>query len=46
MDKGYDSEKIHSLFRDKIRANSIIPVNKNKENENLGKIQKTVALNL
>jgi hypothetical protein len=30
MDKGYDSEKIHSLIREEIRANSIIPVRKRR----------------
>ena len=30
MDKGYDSEKIHSLIREEIRANSIIPVGKRR----------------
>ena len=28
MDKGYDTEKIHSLFRKEIRADSTIPVKK------------------
>ena len=26
MDKGYDSEKIHTLIREEIKANSIIPL--------------------
>jgi transposase-like protein len=26
MDKGYDSEKIHSLIREEIKADSIIPL--------------------
>jgi len=28
MDKGYDSEKIHSLSREEIRADSMIPLKK------------------
>ncbi len=28
MDKGYDTEKIHSLFRKEIRADSTMPVKK------------------
>lgn len=31
MDKGYDSEKIHSLIREEIGANSIIPVRERKK---------------
>lgn len=27
MDKGYDSEKIHTLIREEIKADSIIPLN-------------------
>ncbi len=30
MDKGYDTEKIHSLFRKEIRADSTIPVKKER----------------
>jgi hypothetical protein len=30
MDKGYDSEKIHSIIRDEIKADSIIPVRERK----------------
>jgi len=33
MDKGYDSEKIHALIREEIKADSIIPLRvKKKEN--------------
>jgi hypothetical protein len=31
MDKGYDSEKIHSIIREEIKADSIIPVRERKE---------------
>jgi hypothetical protein len=44
MDKVYDSEKIHSLIREEIRADSITPLKGKKENENSGAIQKTVTL--
>jgi hypothetical protein len=46
MDKGYDSEKIHSLIsrRKKIRFNHTFK--KKREKENLGKMQKTDALNI
>jgi hypothetical protein len=30
MDKEYDSEKIHSLIREEIRSDSIIPARKRK----------------
>lgn len=30
MDKGYDSEKIHSLMREEIKADSIIPLKQKK----------------
>jgi transposase len=30
MDKGYDSEKIHTLIREEIKAESIIPVRERK----------------
>ena len=39
-------KKFIPYLEKKIRANSIIPVNKNKENENFGKIQETAALYL
>jgi len=44
MDKVYDSEKIHYLIREEIRADSITPLKGKKENENSGAIQKTVTL--
>jgi hypothetical protein len=30
MDKGYDSEKIHTLIREEIKADSIIPLRQRK----------------
>jgi hypothetical protein len=37
LDKGYDSEKIHTIIREEIKADSIIPLRKGKE-ENRRKI--------
>jgi hypothetical protein len=33
MDKGYDSEKLHSFIREEIKTKSGIPVKKEKELE-------------
>ncbi len=45
MDKGYDSEKIHALIREKIKAESIIPVRKRKRTKVRGKYRKQLHLN-
>jgi SOS response regulatory protein OraA/RecX len=39
MDKGYDSEKIHALIREKVKAESIIPVRERKRKKVKGKIE-------
>jgi transposase len=44
MDKGYDSEKIHSLIREEIKADSIIPVRKRKRKKIRGKYRKQLHL--
>jgi len=43
MDKGSDSEKIHSLIREEIRANAIIPVRK-KRTKIFGKYRRKLHL--
>jgi hypothetical protein len=40
MDKEYDSEKIHALIREKIKADSIIPLRKRKRKKIKGKYRK------
>ena len=45
MDKGYDSEKIHALIREEIKAESIIPVRKRKRKKVRGKCRKQLHLN-
>jgi hypothetical protein len=45
MDKSYDSEKIHSLIREEISVDSIIPVRKRKRTK-FRENMKTNALNL
>jgi hypothetical protein len=37
MDEGYDSEKIHSLIRENIKVESIIPVRERKRKKIRGK---------
>ncbi len=44
MDKGYDSEKIHTLIREEIKADSIIPVRKRKRKKVGGKYRKQLYL--
>jgi len=36
MDKGYDSEQIHRLIREALKADSLIPVKKRKQRNILG----------
>src|SRR5271169_1932470 len=44
MDKGYDSEKIHSIIREEIKADSIMPVRERKRKEISGKSRKQLNL--
>ena len=44
MDKGYDSEKIHALIREEIKADSIIPLRKRKRRKIKGKYRKQLYL--
>ena len=44
MDKGYDSEKIHALIREEIKADSIIPLRKRKRKKIKGKYRKQLYL--
>jgi hypothetical protein len=44
MDKGYDSEKIHSLSREEIRSDSMIPLKKIKRKKILGKYRRHLHL--
>jgi hypothetical protein len=44
MDKGYDSEKIHSLIREEIKADSIIPLRVRKRKKIRGKYRKQLHL--
>ena len=44
MDKGYDSEKIHILIREEIKADSIIPLRKRKRKKIKGKCRKQLYL--
>jgi hypothetical protein len=37
MDKGYNSEEIHSFIREEIKADSIIPLKKRKRKKIKGK---------
>jgi hypothetical protein len=46
MDKGYDSEKIHALIREEIKAESIIPLRVRKRKRVKRKIQKTALFDL
>ncbi|AKB59917.1 hypothetical protein MSBR2_3401 [Methanosarcina barkeri 227] len=40
MDKGYDSKKIHTLIREEIKVDSIIPLKKRKRKKVGGKYRK------
>jgi hypothetical protein len=44
MDKGYDSEKIHALIREEVKAESIIPVRERRRKKVKGKYRKQVYL--
>jgi Transposase DDE domain. len=44
MDKGYDSEKIHALIREEIKAESIIPLRVRKRKKIKGKYRKQLNL--
>jgi len=44
MDKGYDSEKIHALIREEIKAESIIPLRVRKRKKIKGKYRKQLYL--
>mgnify|MGYP007130089038 CR=1 FL=1 len=40
MDKGYDSEEIHTLIRNEIKADSIVPLRERKRKRINGKYRK------
>jgi Transposase DDE domain len=44
MDKGYDSEKIHSIIREEIKADSIISIGERKRKKIRGKYRKQLNL--
>ena len=44
MDKGYDSEEIHALIREEIKAESIIPLRVRKRKKIKGKYRKQLYL--
>jgi len=44
MDKGYDSGKIHVLIREKLKAESIIPLRERKRKKIKGKYRKQLYL--
>lgn len=44
MDKGYDSEKVHALIREEIKADSIIPLRVRKRKRIKGKYRKQLHL--
>jgi len=44
MDKGYDSEKIHELIREEIKADSIIPLRVRKRKRIKGKYRRQLYL--
>lgn len=44
MNKGYDSEKIHVLIREEIKADSIIPLRVRKRKKIKGKYRKQLNL--
>lgn len=43
IDKGYDSEKIHALIREEIKADSIIPLRVRKWKKIKGKYRKVAS---
>lgn len=45
MDKGYDSEKLHSFIREEIKANSVIPVKKRKRTRIIGEYRQQLHKN-
>ncbi len=45
MDKGYDSEKLHSFIREEIKANSVIPVKKRKRTRIIGECRQQLNEN-
>ena len=45
MDKGYDSEKLHSFIREEIKANSIIPVKIRKRTRIIGEYRQQLNEN-
>jgi hypothetical protein len=45
MDKGYDSEEIHTLIREEIKADSIIQVRERKRKKVRGKYRKQLHIN-
>ncbi len=44
LDKGYDSEKIHTIIREEIKADSIIPLRKRKRKKIGGKYRKQLYM--
>ena len=44
MDKGYDSEEIHALIREEIKADSIVPLRERKRKKIKGKYRKQLYL--
>lgn len=44
LDKGYDSEKIHTIIREEIKADSIIPLRKRKRKGIGGKYRKQLYM--
>lgn len=44
MDKGYDSEEIHTLIREEIKADSIIPLRERKRKRIKGKYKKQLHI--
>ncbi len=45
MDKGYDSEKLHSFIKDEIQANSVIPVKTRKRIRIIGECRQQLHKN-
>jgi hypothetical protein len=45
MDKGYDSEEIHALVREEIKADSIVPLRERKRKRIDGKYRKRLHTN-
>ena len=44
LDKGYDSEKIHTIIREEVKADSIIPLRKRKRKKIRGKYRKQLHM--